>query len=203
MPIVAECDPFAMHERLWGYPRGHQYHTYFYQTQRDIIQSVVNNNKTVVVAANKTGKDFVASYICLWYFLHPEVTRIVTTSVKDSHLDVLWDEIDQWIARCKYPLLVEHGGPLYRTYRKIRKVVNGVEQPRSYIRGMVSAKPEGLQGHHAPRTLFVVDEASASDDIVFDMGESWSGKQLYVGNPTRNSGRFYRDCKAGDLLAAV
>ena len=55
MPLIGECDPFAMHEQLWGYPRGHQHHTYFYQTQRDIIRSVVNNNKTVVVAANKTG----------------------------------------------------------------------------------------------------------------------------------------------------
>jgi hypothetical protein len=192
-----------MHQQLWGYPSDHPNHTYLYSKQREIINSVVTNNKTVVVAANKTGKDFVASYICLWYFLHPEVTRIVTTSVKDSHLDVLWDEIGGWISRCKYPLRAEDGGPLYCTDRKIRKVVNGQMCDHSYIRGMVSAKPEGLAGHHAPRTLFVVDEASGSEDVVFDMGESWAAKQLYVGNPIRRAGRFYRDCKGGDLLAAV
>ena len=123
--------------------------------------------------------------------------------MKDSHLDVLWDEIGRWITRCKYPLRTEDGGPLYCTDREIRKVVNGKMCDISYLKGMVSAKPEGLAGHHAPRTLFVVDESSGSDDEVFDMGESWSSKQLYVGNPLRTSCRFYRDAKAGDLLAAV
>ncbi len=118
---------------------------------------------------------------------------------------MLWGEIGRWISRCKYPLRTEDGGPLYCTKRDIRKVVNGRECDISYMKGMVSApgKSEGLAGHHAPRTLFVVDEASAADDETFEAGEGWSGRQLYVGNPMKCQGRFYRDCKAGDLLAAV
>lgn len=55
MPIVPERDPLSLHHQLWGYPSGHPHHTYFYSTQREIIRSVVQNNKTVVVAANKMG----------------------------------------------------------------------------------------------------------------------------------------------------
>ena len=125
--------------------------------------------------------------------------------MKDKHLDVLWGEIGRWINRCKYPLRTEDGGPLYCTSREIKKVVNGVMCPISYLTAMVSppGKPEGLQGHHAPRTLGVMDEASSGEDEAFDAIESWAAKQLYVGNPQKNNGRFYRDCKAGDLLAAV
>lgn len=145
------------------------------------------------------SKDFVAGFICLWYFFSPVETRIVTTSVKASHLDVLWGEINRWINRSRFPLREEDGGPLRCTHQLVRKIVGGRLCPRSYIQGMVSAKPEGLQGHHAERTLFVVDEASGSDDVVFEMGETWARKQLLFGNPLNVTSRFARMCKEGDI----
>lgn len=194
MNILAECDPLVLAERFWPKVR-------FYSKQREIIRSVWNNDMTVVVAGNMLGKDYVAGFICLAYFLHPAETRIVTTSVKDAHLSVLWGEIERYINTCAVPLRTEDGGPLYCTNKNIRKVVNGVMCPISYLVGLVSAKPEGLAGHHASRTLAAIDEASFASDEVVDQLQTWSAKQLLFGNPLQVGSRFCKEFKAGDLLA--
>ena len=57
--------------------------------------------------------------------------------------------------------------------------------------------PESLQGFHAPagRLLFLLEEASGVDDVVFEVARgalaSQGAKVVMVGNPTRNSGYFY------------
>lgn len=56
MSIVAESDPIAFHHEFWGYEdTRHPNYTYLYSKQREIIKSVVENAKTVVVAGNKLG----------------------------------------------------------------------------------------------------------------------------------------------------
>ena len=55
--------------------------------------------------------------------------------------------------------------------------------------------PEALQGFHSPNMLFLIDEASGVDDLIFEVGEgamSTDGaKTVMTGNPTRTSGYFY------------
>jgi hypothetical protein len=55
--------------------------------------------------------------------------------------------------------------------------------------------PEALQGFHSPNMLFLVDEASGVDDIIFEVGEgamsTEGAKTVMTGNPTRTSGYFY------------
>lgn len=55
--------------------------------------------------------------------------------------------------------------------------------------------PEALQGFHSSNLLFVLDEASGIDDIVFEVaGGALStprAKVLMTGNPTRTSGYFF------------
>src|SRR5262249_369296 len=56
--------------------------------------------------------------------------------------------------------------------------------------------PEALQGFHAERLLFIIDEASGIDDPVFEVAEgalSTPGAIVVMaGNPTRTSGFFSR-----------
>ena len=54
-------NPLSVAEALWP-------DTYFYREQKEIIQSIWNNDETVVVAGNQLGKDFVAARIVLLYF---------------------------------------------------------------------------------------------------------------------------------------
>ena len=123
----------------------------FYKQQQEIAYSVLDNRETIVVAANQMGKDFVAGFIILWFFISREPCRIVTTSAKDDHLRVLWGEIGKFIQTAKHPLEYSKGGNLIFNQRELKKVVNGVESKNSYCRGMVASsdKIAAMQGHHA------------------------------------------------------
>jgi hypothetical protein len=125
--------PFKFKEEFWPDVR-------FYKEQMDIIESVVETPQTIVVAGNKLGKDFVAGYIILWFFLtgggrgFDIMTRVVTTSVNADHLDVLWGEIHRFIQSCKVELDSRRGGPLIVNQLELRKIMPTTrrECPKSY-----------------------------------------------------------------------
>lgn len=197
-------DPFEFKAKLWP-------DVTFYREQEEIIRSVQYNDETFVPAGNMLGKDFVAGFIVLWFFISHPVVRVVTTSVKDDHLRVLWGEIGRFIDTANHPLKLEEGGLLIVNHRDIRKVRFGKMCKISYLRGMVSAKGEGMAGHHAPSTMLVVDEASGVDDEVYTQGDTWAGggnppggnrkRKLIFGNPNPCNNFFFKGVKAGDLLA--
>jgi hypothetical protein len=55
--------------------------------------------------------------------------------------------------------------------------------------------PEAFQGFHEANMLFIADEASGVDDIIFEVGEgsmsTTGAKTVLTGNPTRTVGYFY------------
>lgn len=192
-------DPFGLQKLLWPDVR-------FYDKQREIILSVERNARTFVPAANKVGKDFVAGYVAISQFLRRREVRIVTTSVKDDHLRVLWGEIGRYVDTAKYPLAVDKGGPLIVNFRDLRKMTGPAGDRKmcqiSYLRGMVSERGEGMAGHHAEWTLGIIDEASGVDDLVYTQMETWASRVLAFGNPNPCENFFRRAVEDGDLLAS-
>lgn len=199
-------DPLVFAKLLWP-------QVYFYSKQREIIQSVVDNDETVVPAGNMLGKDFVAGFIAVWFFLVHRECRVITTSVKDDHLRVLWGEIGRFIDTASVSLDKTKGGPLILKHRDIRKINDkGIECKISYLLGMVSEKGEGMAGHHAASTLLIVDEASGVDNVVYTQADTWAGggtfnggldrkRKLIIGNPNPCTSFFKTLVKGGDLLA--
>lgn len=182
----------------------------FYKQQRDIIYSVQNNDETFVVAGNMLGKDFVAGFISLHFFLTRSPCRVVTTSVDHTQLEgVLWGEIRRFINTATIPLKSQNGGPLIVNHLHIRKQdahknICGI----SYLIGRVAAKGEGMLGHHVaemgdgiPRTLFIADEASGVDDVSYQRAGTWCKRMLVIGNPYPCDNFFKRRVKEGDLVA--
>jgi hypothetical protein len=186
-------DPLELADVLWP-------DVYFYKQQQEMIYSVETTPETVVVAGNMLGKDYVAGFVCVNSFLRHREARIVTTSVKDDHLRVLWGEIGRFIETAKYPLRSDKGGPLVIKHRDIGKIVNGKQCKISYLRGMVSERGEGMAGHHAAYTLAVIDEASGVDDIVYTQLDTWAKRKLIFGNPNPTGNFFRRMVKEGDIL---
>lgn len=187
-------DPLALAALFWP-------DVYFYRQQRDVIESVARNKETFVPAGNMMGKDFVSGFIVLWFFLvHGEV-RVVTTSAKDDHLRVLWDEIKRFIATSKYPLDARKGGPLVCNHHDIRKIVNGEKCPLSYILGMVASddKMAAMQGHHAEFTLFVADECSSVPDEYYQMASTWAKRLLFIGNTWPCENFWKRGIEGGEI----
>lgn len=172
----------------------------FYDVQRDIIHSVRDVPETVVPAGNMLGKDFLAGFVCLWYFIAFEEVRIITTSVKDDHLRVLWGEIENFINTSTIPLNEENGGLLRVNHHDIRKVYGTpTDISKSYLRGMVSSKGEGMAGHHAKHTLMIIDEASGVDNEVYTQGDTWAKKKLIIGNPNPCNNFFFEAVMGGSM----
>lgn len=198
-------DPIELAKLLWPDVR-------FYKEQKEIIYSVVENDETFVTAGNMLGKDFVAAFIVLWFFLTREPCRIVTTSVDGLQLEgVLWGEIRRFLYDSKYELDSQRGGPVIVNHLHLRKVLQagpraGKRCGVSYCIGRVAAKGEGMLGHHVadvgdglPRTLFVADEASGVDDVSYDRADTWAKRKLVIGNPYPCNNFFYRGVRGGDL----
>ena len=109
-------DPIQLGRTLWPDVR-------FYDKQREVIYSVVEDAETFVPAGNMLGKDFVAAFITLWFFLTRSPCRVVTTSADYSQLEsVLWGEIRRFIQTSAYPLDAANGGPLLINHLHLRKV---------------------------------------------------------------------------------
>ena len=202
-----DYDPVKFQQRFWP-------DVNLYDKQREILYSIRDNNQTIVPAAHQMGKDFVAAFAVLWYFLTRNTVKVVTTSVKDDHLGVLWGEIGRFIDNCKYPLSCAQGGTLIINQREIRKLTdkngeidpNGVIDKISYVKGMVSLKGEGLTGHHAKHTLLVVDEASGVEQMVWERADTWASgglnkKMFTFGNPYPCSNYFIKSVEKGDVRA--
>jgi hypothetical protein len=180
----------------------------FYDKQREIIYSVVHNDETFVPAGHMLGKDFVAAFISLWFFLSRVPCRVVTTSADYPQLEaVLWGEIRRFVQTAAFPLEAP-AGPLVVNHLHIRKVHNGTMDGLSYLVGRVSAKGEGMQGHHIaevgdriPRTLWIADEASGVDDLGYKAADTWARRKLVIGNPYPCTNFFRAGVKGGDLYA--
>lgn len=207
LPNAALVSPAELQALLWP-------DVYFYDKQREINDSVVWNTETYVPAGNKLGKDFDAGFIALYTFLTREPCRVVLTSAKDAHLDVLWGEIMRFVKRAKYPLDAKFGGPLHINHRHIRKVrSDGTLSPLSYIACMVASDDTiaAMGGHHAnpdsvekandgiPRTLFISDESSSVPDEYYSVVKPWAKRMLVIGNTWDCSNFFYRGVKGGDV----
>jgi hypothetical protein len=195
---VNVADPLRLAARLWPGVR-------LYSRQREILQSVWENDETFVHAGHELGKDFVGALAVLLFFLSRHPCRVVTTSADYSQLEsVLWGEIRRFIQTAAVPLEREKGGPLVVNHLHLRKVVDGRVDATSYVLGRVAAKGEGLQGHHVadtgdgvPRTLFAVDEASGVDDLSYNAADTWARRKLVVGNPYPCQNFFRRGVKEG------
>lgn len=191
-------DPMRLNERLWPKAK-------FYDRQVEIIYSVEENIETLVPAANKVGKDFICGNIAPNIFIRARLAgytcRIITTSVKDDHLRVLWGEINRFIQTSAYPLSVDHGGPLKLNHRDIRWHYPGSKCEISYLLGTVSESGEGLSGHHADVTLIIGDESSGLHNDVHAAAQGWGKRFLYIGNPNMTDNFWKEAIEVGDILA--
>lgn len=209
--------PLKLQRTMWPGTR-------FYDKQIEIVTSVRESKETWVHAGNMLGKDYVAGYVALSFFLCPQVyfdpeyvaeveswrspdnpnphtRRVVTSSVKEEHLNVLWGEIGRYVQTCRAPL-VSPEGPIVINHQEIRFANEmTAKNPYNYLKGMVSQSVEGLSGHHAAYTLALFDEASGMEDDRYEAVQGWAKRVLGIGNPNPTTNFYYKGCKAGSMEA--
>lgn len=159
--------------------------------QKIALQNLLVPSDQAIRSGHGVGKSaFLAWAIIYWMLLKPE-PRIACTAPTGHQLeDVLWGEIAQWTKRLPQVLQQELNVKNER--------IEATRNPKQFYcvaRTARKDQPEAFQGFHAPDMLFIADEASGVDDIIFQVGEgamsTKGAKTILTGNPTRTSGYFY------------
>lgn len=188
-------DPIAFVKLCWP-------DLWLYDKQQEIMQSVRDNDETIVPAGNMLGKDFIAGLIALWFFCSRQPAKVVTSSVDSYQLEtVLWGEMRRFHQSSRYPL------PIRMTHMMChQKLPDGSDEPRAALIGRVAQKGEGMLGQHIgmtadgrPRTLMIFDEASAIEDQAYETATTWAHRVLVIGNPYPCENFFKKFVKQGDL----
>lgn len=131
------------------------------------------------------------AWCILWWLTTRYPAKIACTANTSTQLsDVLWGELDKW-----YRLLPDE----FRKYLELKsdrlELVEDPKQCFAVARTARKEQPEAFQGYHSPNMLFIIDEASGVDDIIFEVGRgamsSKGAKTVMTGNPTRTNGYFY------------
>lgn len=154
--------------------------------QWEVIHSVRENKRTAVRSCHGSGKTAVAAAVVLEFMLQGPC-RVITTAPTWSQVEqLLWREIAM-----RHHHIQPQFGKLFKTQLEVA--------PDWFAIGLSTDTPERFQGHHAPRMLLVVDEASGVDDAIFEASEGFltadGARVLLIGNPTRTTGTFYRAFK--------
>jgi hypothetical protein len=113
----------------------------------------------------------------------------ITANSQDQLRDVVWPELRKWRDKLPDPLRVEIDVTAERLFLK--------SAPEAFAVARTASKdnPEALQGFHEDNLLFVIEEASGIEDIVFEVAQGAlstpGAKVVMCANPTRTSGYFY------------
>ena len=187
--------------------------------QDQILESICPpGSKVSVRSGHGIGKDATAAMIIWWFLETHDYSKCACTAPSSHQLrDILWSELSKWKRRSDS--LSEANGfdtlfwldNMFEINQDIVKDRNAPLEWFAIARTARKENPEALQGLHATdltidesgtkvessgdtSLLFVIDEASGVDDVIFEVAEgalsSHDSRVLMIGNPTRNIGYF-------------
>lgn len=147
--------------------------------------------RVAIRSGHGIGKGCLSSFITDWFKStrpHPQI--VVTANTKPQLETKTWREVAKWQNLAKNKHWFKHTATA--NYH--------IEHERTWRANMLpwsKDKSEAFAGTHEKHVLFIYDEASAIDDIIWEVteGAMTEAGALWValGNPTKNTGRF-SDC---------
>lgn len=160
-------------------------------TQIAVLEDICVNDQIAVRSGHGVGKTTLLAWIILWWLLTRTPALVACTSPSSNQLEnVLWAEISRWRRKMADDLQAL----LNVTSDKV-ELVSGPDENFAVARTARKENPEALQGFHSPNMLFLIDEASGVEEIIFEVGEGSmstpGAKTIMTGNPTRTSGKFH------------
>jgi phage terminase large subunit len=159
--------------------------------QASTMNDIRLDDRVAVKSGHGVGKSALLAWIILWWLLTRFPAKVACTAPTSHQLDdVLWGEISKWYRR------MPDGFKDLITVTSDKVFLNAAPNESFCVaRTARKEKPEAFQGFHSENMLFIVDEASGVDPIIFEVGEgamsTEGAKTLLTGNPTRTSGYFY------------
>ena len=161
--------------------------------QARVMRDVARGERRISVrAGHGVGKSAFCAWLSIWHMVcrYPQKT-VMTAPTAGQLFDALFVEVKYWINKLPDPIRA-----LFEMTSE--KVTLKAAPEASFISARTSSadRPEALAGIHSEYVLLIVDEASAVPEPVFESAAgSMSGHSaatILIGNPTRNSGMFFR-----------
>lgn len=159
--------------------------------QRDALERIGREDRVSIRSGHGVGKTTLMAWLVIWFLITRRDAKVpVTANSQDQLRDTVWPEIAKWHRRLPEPLKAQMEVQAERVV-----MLADPEGTFAVQRTASKERPEALQGFHAQHLLFLVDEASGIDDVVFEVGagalSTHGAKALLAGNPTRSSGFFH------------
>ena len=160
-----------------------------------MMESVRDNQVTVAVSANATGKSHGAARVAIWFYTVYPNCKVFTAAAPpyENLRNILWGEIGS-VAAKNPGLFTNHTVTALDIRRGPEDFLTGVTIPSS---GTTEEREAKFSGKHQEYMLFVLDEGDAIPDDVYRGIEScMSGgikvRLLIIFNPRHASGAVYR-----------
>ena len=160
--------------------------------QIEALNAIRDGDRVAIRSGHGVGKSAMMSWLILWWLSTRFPAKIAATAPTAHQLeDVLWGEVAKWHRSML--------NPFFRDQLEVKGdrvcLKEAPNESFAVARTARKEQPEAFQGFHSDNMLFLVDEASGVEDIIFEVGEgamsTQGAKTLMVGNPTRTSGYFY------------
>ena len=156
--------------------------------QIEMLNSVNNNRMTAVKAGHGVGKTTTLAWVILWFMFTRPYPKIPCTAPTMHQLrDILWAEISKWLNKSEVlrQLFVW----------TVERLALKSQEEKWFAVARTATKPDAMQGFHSESLLFVLDEASGINDVIFEpvLGALTGDdtKLIMVGNPTKITGFFH------------
>lgn len=165
---------------------------YLWSKQREIVLSVLNNRRTAVQSCHDVGKSFGAGFIGAWWLSTNEPGEAFFVSLAPTARQVkniLWREMGRLHRQHSLPGRMNLTEWLFGN-----EIVGFGVSPKD-------TDPTAIQGIHAARVLFLVDEACGVSRDLLNAGDTIvaneASRVLYIGNPDDPVTGFGEACKPG------
>jgi hypothetical protein len=160
--------------------------------QRQALCSIVTEDRISIRSGHGVGKSALLAWIIIWFMATRYPVKVAATAPSAHQLyDVLWSEVRYWLRR-SLPIIQNQ----FIVKSDMIELQGGGSETFAVARTSRKENPDALQGFHSPHMLFIVDEASGVDDIIFEVAggamSTKGAKQLLTGNPTNTKGYFAR-----------
>jgi len=157
--------------------------------QAEALTALCTEDRLAIRSGHGVGKSAFAAWSILWWLYTRSPSKCAVTAPTAHQLqDILWAELATWHRKMPTELKDLFELTATRFYLK-SKPDNAFAVARTATSG------EAFQGFHSDNMLFVVDEASGVEEIIYEVGQGAMSTKgavsLMLGNPTRTSGYFY------------
>lgn len=154
--------------------------------QVDVMQRIAAGRDVTWRSGHGVGKTTTLAVLIIWWLCTRPRSKVPTTAPTWYQVKtILWSEIAKWFDRFRYAAALH----LDKT-----KLYMKAYPDEWFAIGVASNRPENIEGYHASRLLYIVDEAKGVADRIFDAVDgalTEGGQRIYVSTPGGRAGKFY------------